>query len=104
MKKSFFDLIRVQFLMNNTAHKSWLFIGYLSFLAFVMISISHRTDQKVHEITQKSTDLKELKSKYVDVRMQRMQLQLESEIIGKMETRGLMPSYTPPVKIVIVED
>lgn len=104
MKKNFFDLIRVQFLMNDTASRSWMFIVYLSILALVMISISHRTDEKVHEITKKSTELKELKSKYVDVRMQRMQLQLESEIIGKMEARGLKSSYTPPVKIQIVED
>lgn len=104
MKNGFFNFLRGHFLMNDMAPKNWMFFGYISFLALVMISISHGTDEKVHEITQKSTELKELKSKYVDVRMQRMQLQLESEIIGKMEARGLAPSYTPPVKIVIVED
>ncbi|HLW13910.1 MAG TPA: FtsL-like putative cell division protein [Flavobacteriaceae bacterium] len=104
MGKSFFNLIRGQFLMNETASRNWMFIVYLSVLALIMIAISHRTDEKVHEITQKSTNLKEIKSRYVDVRMKRMQLQLESEIIGKMEERGLQPSNTPPVKIVIVED
>ncbi len=90
--------------MNETASRNWMFIVYLSALALIMIAISHRTDEKVHEITQKSTNLKEIKSKYVDVRMKRMQLQLESEIIGRMKERGLQPSNTPPVKIVIVED
>ncbi|HLS12118.1 MAG TPA: FtsL-like putative cell division protein [Flavobacteriaceae bacterium] len=104
MGKGFFDLIRGQFLMNETASKNWLFIAYLSGLALVMISVSHRTDEKVHEISEKSTELKEIKSRYVDVRMQRMQLQLESEIIGRMEVRGLVPSNTPPTKIVIEED
>ena len=104
MGKSFFNLIRGQFLMNETASRNWMFIIYLSGLALIMIAISHSTDEKVHEITQKSTNLKEIKSRYVDVRMKRMQLQLESEIIGKMEARGLKPSNTPPVKIVIVED
>lgn len=104
MRQSFFNLIRGQFLMNDTASKNWIFIVYLSVLALIMISISHRTDEKVHEITQKSMELKEMKSRYIDVRMQRMQLQLESEIIGKMEARGLAPSFTPPVKIVITED
>lgn len=104
MKGGFFDLIRGQFLLNDAASKNWLFIVYLSFLAIVMIAISHQTDAKVHKITQMSTNLKEIKSKYVDVRMQRMQLQLESEIIGKMQARGLHPSQTPPVKIVIIED
>lgn len=104
MKKSFFDLIRGQFLMNDTASKNWLFIVYLSFLAIVMIAVSHRTDEKVHQITRMSTDLKEIKSRYVDVRMQRMQLQLESEMIHKMETRGLKPSHVPPIKIIIEED
>jgi|SRR5699024_544010 len=103
MEKSFYNLIRGQFLMNDTASKNWMFIVYLSFLALVMIGVSHRTDEKVHQITQMSTQLKEIKSRYVDVRMQRMQLQLESEMIHKMEARGLKPSYTPPVKIVIEE-
>lgn len=104
MGKNFFNLIRGQFLMNETASRNWMFIVYLSVLALIMIAISHRTDEKVHEITQKSTNLKEIKSRYVDVRMKRMQLQLESEIIGKMEVRGLQPSNTPPVKIVIDKD
>lgn len=104
MSKSFFNLIRGQFLMNETASRSWMFIVYLSVLALIMISVSHRTDEKVHEITQKSTELKEIKSRYVDVRMQRMQLQLESVIIGKMKSRGLAPSNTPPTKIIIDEE
>ena len=104
MGKGFFDLIRGQFLMNETASKNWLFIVYLSGLALIMISVSHKTDEKVHRISEKSTELKEIKSRYVDVRMQRMQLQLESEIIGRMKVLGLAPSNTPPTKIVIEED
>lgn len=104
MKGGFFDLIRGQFLLNDTAVKNWLFIVYLSLLALLMITISHQTEAKVHKITQMSTNLKEIKSQYVDIRMKRMQLQLESEIIGKMEKQGLKPSLTPPVKIVIVEE
>lgn len=103
MKRGFFDLMRGQFLLNDAASKNWLFILYLSFLALVMISISHKTDAKVHQITQMSTNLKEIKSQYLDIRMQRVQLQLESVIIGKMEKIDLKPSLTPPVKIIIEE-
>src|SRR5699024_5680689 len=101
MGKGFFDLIRGQFLMNETAYNKWIFFAYLSGLELIMISVWNRTEEKVHEISEKSAELKEIKSRYVDVRMQRMQLQLESEIIGRMEVRGLAPSNTPPTKIVI---
>ena len=66
-----------------------------------MIGSSHSADKKVHQIAQLSDDVKELKSEYVDVRMQLMQAKMESKIIKAMQHRGLFPSVTPPQKVII---
>lgn len=101
MNKNFYNIIKGRFLVNDDAFKNWRFIIFLSALALVMIGSSHSADKKVHEIARLSDDVKELKSEYVDVRMQLMQTKMESRIIKAMEDRGLFPSVTPPQKIII---
>lgn len=101
MNKNFYNIIKGRFLVSDDAFKNWRFIIFLSALALVMIGSSHSADKKVHEIARLSDDVKELKSEYVDVRMQRMQTKMESRIIKAMEDRGLFPSVTPPQKIII---
>ncbi len=73
MNKSFYNIIKGRFLVSDDAFKNWRFIIFLSALALVMIGSSHSADKKVHEIARLSDDVKELKSEYVDVRMQIMQ-------------------------------
>ncbi|MCZ6594799.1 MAG: S-adenosyl-methyltransferase [Bacteroidetes bacterium] len=101
MNKNFYNIIKGRFLVSDDAFKNWRFIIFLSALALVMIGSSHSADKKVHEIARLSDDVKELKSEYVDVRMQLMQTKMESRIIKAMEDRGLFPSVTPPQKIII---
>lgn len=101
MKKNFYNIIKGRFLVSDDAFKNWRFIIFLSVLALVMIGSSHSADKKVHVIARLSDDVKELKSEYVDVRMQLMQAKMESKIIKAMVDRGLFPSVTPPQKIII---
>ncbi|TDI75935.1 MAG: S-adenosyl-methyltransferase [Bacteroidetes bacterium] len=101
MNKNFYNIIKGRFLVSDDAFKNWRFIIFLSALALVMIGSSHSADKKVHEIARLSDDVKELKSEYVDVRMQLMQTKMESRIIKAMKDRGLFPSVTPPQKIII---
>lgn len=68
-----------------------------------MIASSHSADRKVHEIARLSNEVKELKSEYVDVRMQLMQSKMETKIIKAMERKGLFPSETPPQKLIITK-
>ncbi len=104
MKKNFYNIVKGKFLVSDDALKNWRFIIFLSFLALVMIGSSHSADKKVHKIADLSNDVKELKSEYVDVRMQLMQSKMESKIISAMEQRGLTPSVTPPQKIIITTE
>lgn len=103
MKKGFYNLIKGKFLVSDDALKNWRFIIFLSLLALIMIGSSHSADKKVHRIAQLSNEVKELKSQYVEVRMQLMQSKMESKIIKAMEQRGLHPSETPPQKIIIAK-
>lgn len=101
MKKNIYNIIKGRFLVSDDAFKNWRFIIFLSVLALIMIASSHQTDKKVHEIARLSNEVKELKSEYVDIRMQLMQAKMETRIIQKMEQKGLFPSETPPQKIII---
>jgi ribosomal protein L29 len=101
MKRNFYNLVKGKFLISDDSLKNWRFIIFLSGLALIMIASSHNADKKVHRIAQLSNEVKELKSEYVDVRMQLMQAKLESRIISAMARRGLAPSETPPQKIII---
>lgn len=101
MKRNFYNLVKGKFLISDDSFKNWRFIIFLSVLALIMVASSHSADKKVHRIAQLNNEVKELKSQYVDVRMQLMQSRLESRIITTMSARGLAPSVTPPQKIVI---
>jgi len=101
MKKSFYDIIKGKFLVSDDAFKNWRFIIFLSLLALIMIASSHQADKKVHRIARLNNEVKELKSEYVDLRMQLMQAKMESRIIKAMAKRGLHISETPPQKIIV---
>ncbi|MBT0606627.1 FtsL-like putative cell division protein [Aequorivita echinoideorum] len=103
MKDGFYNIIKGKFLVSDDALKNWRFIIFLSLLALIMIASSHSADKKVHQISKLNAEVKELKSEYVDVRMNLMQTRMESKIIAAMESRGLQPSVTPPTRIKIVK-
>ena len=103
MKEGFYNIIKGKFLVSDDAPKHWRLIIFLSGLALIMIASSHSADKKVHRISKLSAQVKELKSEYVDVRMQLMQSRMESKIIAAMEGKGLLPSVTPPKRIRIIE-
>ena len=102
MKDGFYNIIKGRFLVSEDALKNWRFIVFLSLLALGMISSSHSADKKVHQISKLNAQVKELKSEYVDIRMRLMQSRMESRIIATMENKGLLPSSTPPKRILII--
>src|SRR5690606_32936471 len=99
MKKGLMDLLKGKFLVSGDAPKNWLFIIFVSFLATVMNACSHSVDGKVHRIAALNEEVKELRSEYVDVRSDMQGLKLESTILRSVESKGLLPSETPPKKI-----
>lgn len=79
--------------------KNWRMIIFLSVLAIIMIASSHRADKKVHEISKLNTEVKALRSEFVDTRLEVRKRIMESAVTHKVADRGLRPPLVPPKKI-----
>lgn len=77
---------------------------FASLLAVIMISSAHRADKKVHSLAGLNEEVLELRSEFVDLRTRLQQRKLESNIRGRVETYGLVPSKTPPKKIKVASN
>lgn len=101
MKKGIYDFLKGKFLINDDAMKHWQFIIFCTLLAIIMIYSSHSAERKVYKIAEINTEVKELRSQFVDARTRVMTLKMESTIIDKMKKRGIAPATTPPFKIIV---
>ncbi|PKP25888.1 MAG: S-adenosyl-methyltransferase [Bacteroidetes bacterium HGW-Bacteroidetes-2] len=102
MKQKIYQILKGKFLVSEDAFKNWRFIIFLSLLALVMISSAHSADKKVHKISKLNTQVKELRSEFVDVRSKLMKVKMESKVIASLDGKGLKPSINPPHKIRII--
>jgi|UniRef100_UPI004049DBF6 hypothetical protein len=98
-RNKIYDLLKARYLVNEDAFKNWRFILYIILLAMVMIANTHSYERKSFEILALNNEVKELRSVFVDRRSELMKLKMESTITLKMESKGIFPSETPPVKI-----
>lgn len=103
MKGSVYNIIKARFLVNEHATRNWVFITYLILLAMVMIWNTNRYEQKIIRIAELSSEVKELRSEFVDRKSQLMKLKMESTVAQKMEQRAIFPSSVPPVKIKVLK-
>jgi hypothetical protein len=94
-----YSILKARFLINEDATKNWRFIVFLILLAIIMIANTQRYEQKVFKIIALTSEVKELRSEFVDRRSELMQLKMESTVSEKMEVRGIVPSPVPPQKI-----
>ncbi|MGB3608476.1 MAG: FtsL-like putative cell division protein [Psychroserpens sp.] len=101
MKTNIYSILRGKFLVSDDSFKNWRIIIFISVLAIIMIASSHSADQKVYEIARLKNDAKDLRSQMVDGRKKLMRLKMESAIIKKVETKGIVISEIPPKKIIV---
>ncbi len=101
MKNIVYDILKGTFLISDGAYKKWRLILFFSALAIMMIASSHSADRKVHHIAKLNEDVKALRSLYVKNRSDLMELRLESVVRSRLKEKGILPSKTPPVKILI---
>jgi len=99
MRKGFYNLLRANFLISRDAVNNWRFIVFCTLLAIIMIASSHSAERKVHKIAKLHTEVRELKSEFVDRRSALMRIKMESTITQEMKDRGILPSENPPYKI-----
>jgi len=83
--------------------KNWRFIVFLILVSMLMIANSHNYEQKIFRISALESEIKELRSTFVDRRSELMELKMESTVAGKMEEREIFPSTVPPKKIEVAK-
>ena len=101
MKDGIYSLLKAKFLISDDALKNWKFIVFLVVLRMFAIANNHQYNAKNYRITELNNQVKELRSEFVDRRSELMKLKMESTVAKKMETRQILPSEVPPVKVVV---
>jgi hypothetical protein len=104
MKNGVYNILKARFLIDDDAMKNWRFIVFLILLAIVMIANTQRFEQKVFKIAKLTTEVKELRSEFVDRRSQLMKLKMESTVSEKMMEKEIFPSTVPPIKIKVKKE
>jgi hypothetical protein len=104
MKGGIYSILKARFLVNEDANKNWRFILFIILLAIIMIANTNRYEQKIFKINTLTSDVKELRSEFVDRRSELMKLKMESTVSLKMEEKLIFPSAVPPVKIKVAKE
>lgn len=104
MKYGLYNILKARFLIDDDAVKNWRFIVFVIVLAIVMIANTQKFEQKVFRIAELTSEVKELRSEFVDRRSQLMKLRMESTISEKMVEKQIFPSTVPPVKIKVKKE
>lgn len=104
MKGGVYSLLKAKYLVDHGAMKNWRFIVFLICIAILMIGNSHNYEQKIFKIASLTSEVKELRSQFVDKRSELMELKMESTISRKMEEKEIYPSSVPPKKIKVIKE
>ncbi len=104
MKYGIYNILKAKFLVNEDAVKNWKFIVFLIFLAIMMIANTHNYEKKIYRIAELTSEVKELRSEFVDRRSQLMKIKMESTVANIMETKNIYPSSVPPKKIKVARE
>jgi hypothetical protein len=94
-----YNVLKGGFLVDEGAFKNWRIIVFVVLLLLFMISSSHNADRKVMEISRMNTQMKMLKSEYIDSGTYLTRMKMESSVREKLKERGLGSPKTPPTKI-----
>jgi len=88
-------------LVQEGASKNWRFILFVFFLAGLMITASHKVDQKVMQIAKANKELQSVRSEFVAVREQVMHKRMETQLAESLKTQGVFPPDKAAVKIIV---
>jgi hypothetical protein len=79
-------------------------ILFLSVLALIMIASGHSADRKIFKIAALNSEIKILKSDFIELKKQLLLLRKETNITRVLADKGVGPAKTPPIKIMIVNE
>lgn len=104
MKTGILNLLKGTFLVQEGASKNWRFILFVFFLAGLMITASHKVDQKVVQIAKASNELQAVRSEFVSVREQVMHKRMETQLANRLQMQGIFPPEKAAIKIIVQAD
>ncbi|CAI8359957.1 MAG: Uncharacterised protein [Bacteroidota bacterium] len=104
MKTGILNLLKGTFLVQEGASKNWRFILFVFFLAGLMITASHKIDQKVVQIAKANKELQAVRSEFVSVREQVMHKRMETQLANRLHGRGVFPPEKAAIKIIVQAD
>lgn len=83
----------------------WIFVNlpfvcYLALLGVIYISNAHASEKSVRKIEALKKEVNETKWRAINLRQEVMHGSIQSQIERKIEGTGLLPSTSPPYKIV----
>jgi len=83
----------------------WIFVNlpfvcYLVLLGVIYISNAHASEKSVRKIEALKKEVNETKWRAINLRQEVMHGSIQSQIERKIDDTGLMPSTSPPYKIV----
>lgn len=101
MKTGFLKLLKGTFLVHEGASKNWRFILFVFFLAGLMITASHKVDQKVMQIAMANKELQSVRSEFVSIREQVMHKRMETQLANMLSNQAIFPPDKAAVKIIV---
>ena len=82
---------------------SWRMILFISSLAILVIYSSHQVDRKVFQMSKLNEQLKDLRSKHIDMRTQLMSLSKPTKVAKDVKSIGLLKSRVAPFLLNVQE-
>jgi hypothetical protein len=92
MKNGVYNILKARFLIDDDAMKNWRFIVFL--IQLLLWLLIHNVLRKFFKLT---TEVKELRSEFVDRRSQLMKLKMESTV-SQNGGKTNFPSTVPQLK------
>ena len=86
---------------ENLLVTSWRLVLFIVILAVLVVYSSHKVDQKVIRINKLKVELKDLRSRHIDMRTTLMTLSKTTNVAEEVKTNGLLYSSDAPYKIKI---
>jgi hypothetical protein len=94
------SIIKAEYLTNENATKNWAFILMLLVMGVIVINLSHNADAKVKQIAKLKSEVKALRSEYVEVKMNVMKKKMATDVFVKLKGERFIFPKVPPIKIV----
>ena len=86
---------------ENLLVTSWRLVLFVVILAVIVVYSSHKVDQKVIRINKLKLELKDLRSRHIDMRTTLMTLSKTTNVAEEVKKNGLLYSSDAPYKIKI---